>query len=219
MTTEAPPLIDLTAVLFAQRSKPRGDELLTHFSDVWTCLRAVYMRRNGYEPRPYTADELAKFQVGHDFEHGVARTLREAGHKVVEGLDVAAFGLDSGHPDLIVDDELALETKTTDARKPKDTVSKHHAVQVSMAALALKLPRAAVLVKHAGSHIETAYPVEPEGYRALIEERAAQVVAQTAPGQPMPPAVPSDIPPYDECQYCRFSACERNPHYNAEDVL
>jgi len=213
----------LTDILFAERSKPRGDEAAAHIGDLYKCLRAVWYRRNGFEEEAPDRELLAKFQIGHDYEHGVAATLRAAGHDVVEGAEVEFLGL-KGHPDLIVgeienvgwksDWQYLIETKTTDARKPKDEVQPHHRVQAAAYALALGLSEAVVLVKHAGSHVETEYWIQPEASRALIERKAAEIHAQTGPGAPMPPAVPSDVPPYDECQYCRFRQCERNPKHD-----
>jgi CRISPR/Cas system-associated exonuclease Cas4 (RecB family) len=212
----------LTDILFAERSKPRGDEASPHIGDLYKCLRAVWYRRNGFEEEPADRELQAKFQIGHDYEHGVARTLRAQGHLVTEGVEADLLGL-RGHPDLIVafnatvgdeDPTLLIETKTTDARKPKDQVQPHHALQAAAYALALGLSEAVVLVKHAGSHVETEYWIQPEASRALIERKAAEIHAKTGQGAPMPPAVPSDVPPYDECQYCRFRQCERNPQHD-----
>ncbi len=219
---------EILRTLCTERAKPRGDEALTHVSDLTTCLRAVAYRRRGVVPEPYDAATLAKFAIGHAYEQNVAKTLREAGHAVDEGVEVSAFGLNVGHPDLIVDGEVLVETKTTDggayypksdkerAGEPKE-VSAHHAIQASAYALALGIRRAVVLVKHAGfAHDEIAHDVDPERYRAKIESLAADVVALTDPASPLPPAEPKprDVVPYDECAYCRFRVCERNPAYD-----
>jgi CRISPR/Cas system-associated exonuclease Cas4 (RecB family) len=217
----------LLNTLYQQRSLPRGDELLTHTTDIVECLRAVSYRRRGMTPAPFTRRDMAKFAMGHAFEHETARTLRKAGHDIQEGVEVAAFGLDIGHPDIIVDRELLLETKTTDgyptypksdkarAGQPKE-VSTHHALQASAYALALELPRAIVFVKYADfDHTEVPYEVNPEDYREIIEERARAVVALTGPEMPIPPAEPppSDVVEYDVCSYCRFPQCEKNPKH------
>lgn len=224
-------MIDINAVLYAQRAIPRGDEALAHVADMTTCLRAVSYRRRGVEPEPYTAKDLAKFALGHAFEQNVARTLREAGHEAQEGVECAGFGLDIGHPDIILDRETLIETKTTTAGavypksdkeragQPRE-VSVHHAIQASAYALALDLPRAAVYVAHYGFEVvEVQHEIRPEDYRETIEHLAREVVALTGPEMPLPPAEPKprDVVPYDECEYCRFRVCERNPHH-AESV-
>lgn len=221
-------MIDLTAVLFAQRSVPRGDELLTHISDNTTCLRAVAYRRRGVIPEPYTANDLAKFAIGHAFEQHVGKTLHEAGHEVQEGVECSGFGLDIGHPDIILDRELLIETKTTTAgvNYPKSDkervgqpreVSAHHALQAAAYALALDLPRAVVYVAHLGFEVvEAQHEIVPEDYRDQIEMLAREVIALTGPEMPLPPAVPKpeNIVPYDECGYCRFRVCTRNPKHD-----
>lgn len=223
-------MIDITEALFAQRSIPRGDEALTHVGDLTTCLRAVAYRRRGVIPEPYSATEQAKFALGLAYEQNTARTLREAGHEIQEGVECAAFGLDIGHPDLIQNRELLIETKTTSggAKYPKGDnaragqlkeVSAHHAIQAAAYALALGLPRATVLVMHYGYEcIEVAHEIRPEDYRDQIEALAAEVVALTGPEMPLPPAEPPplDVVPYDSCGYCRFSQCERNPRHDFE---
>jgi hypothetical protein len=216
----------LLQTLYAQRALPRGDELLTHVSDLTKCLRDVAYRRRGYTPAPFTPSELAKFAIGHAYEENAAKTLREAGHEVQENVVVAGFGLDTGHPDFIVDRALLVETKTTDggAVYPKShkragelkEVSVNHAIQASAYALELELPKAIVLVKHAGyNHDEMAHVIEPEDYREQIEHLARQVVALTGPDMPLPPAVPpsSDVVPYDSCDYCKWYICHENPHH------
>jgi hypothetical protein len=233
---------DLARTLFEQRSIRRGDELLTHASDLWTCLHAVARRRRGEQPEPFDAATLVKFQAGHDYEHGVARTLREIGHTVEESIDIPGFGLESIHPDLLVNDNLVIETKTTDARTPKEVCQPHHAFQVATSALAIAAARgletlkAVVLVRHA-SHTEVAYDVPTEPWKALIEARAPMVVEYTNPERHLPEpfplsevALPSDLAhydppkkgheggmilPYDECSYCRWRQCVRNPRHTA----
>ncbi|MGD0968641.1 MAG: hypothetical protein ABR949_10170 [Candidatus Aquilonibacter sp.] len=226
----------LLRTLFEQRSIPRGDELFTHGSDLTTCLRAVAYRRRGVKPEPYSPRELAKFAIGHGYEKEVAQTLRDAGHKVIhdpKNFVVSAFGIDIIHPDIFVDNAFLVECKTTDggatypksdrerAGQPKE-VSTHHAIQAATNALALKVDRAVVLVKHAGigdrGHEEVAHDVDPQAHRALIESLAREVVELTGPEMPLPPAEPKPqtIAPYNECDYCRFHLCERNPRYEQE---
>ena len=218
----------LLDILFAQRSKPRGDEMLTHIGDTITCLRAVAYRRRGVVPAPYTPQDLAKFALGHAYEQNTAKTLREAGHDAQEGAECAGFGLEVGHPDIILDGETLIETKTTSAGalypksdkegragQPRE-VSTHHAIQAAAYALALGLPKAKVMVAHYGYEVaEAEHEIEPEQYRAQIEMLAREVVALTGPEMPLPPAEPKprDVVPYDECGYCRWRMCERNPHH------
>lgn len=230
--------MNLVDGLFKLRNVPRGDELKTHASDLWTCMHAVALRRRGEQPIPLTQTDLVKFQAGHDYEHGVARTLRDAGHTVEEGLDLAHFGLESIHPDLFVNGNLVIETKTTDARVPKPVCQPHHAFQVSVSALAIAsergipTPRAHVLVRHA-SHSETDYPVDPTAWEALAIARAEMVVVMTDPSHRIPDPHPmhevelpehlkafnppkkdnlgGTILPYNECGYCRFTQCPINP--------
>jgi len=228
----------LLCTLFEQRSIPRGDELFTHGSDLTTCLRAVAYRRRGVKPEPYSPRELAKFAIGHGYEKEVAQTLRDAGHKVIhdpKNFVVSAFGIDIIHPDIFVDDAFLVECKTTDgganypksdrerAGQPKE-VSVHHAIQVALGALALGIQRATVLVKHAGigdrGHEEVVHDVDPEKYRAQIVSLAADVVALTGPDKPLPPAEPkpANVVEYDECSYCRWRMCERNPRFQPQEI-
>jgi hypothetical protein len=133
--------------LTAQRAIPRGDELLTHVADLTDCLRAVAYRRRGLTPAPFAPQTLAKFAIGHAYEQNTARTLRDAGHEVQESAEVQAFGLDIGHPDIILDRTVLIETKTTSggARYPRShrfaatakPVSRHHAIQAAAYALAV----------------------------------------------------------------------------------
>jgi hypothetical protein len=71
-----------------------------------------------------------------------------------------------------------------------------------------------VLVKHAGSHVETEYHIDPEGYRLIIRKRAAEVVAQTALGAPIPPADPGELAAWG-CKYCSYVQCPSNPKHVA----
>jgi len=134
--------IDLTAALYAQRSKPRGDEAEAHVADLYGCDRATWYRRNGETPAPFSQTKLAQFAIGNGYEREVGDTLRAAGYRVRIDEDVTIFGL-TGHPDIIVMDApspgeliavddlrdfleiaepkpgLVIEVKTTEARKPK----------------------------------------------------------------------------------------------------
>lgn len=222
----------LLTTLFEQRGIPRGDEALTHVADLTTCLRAVAYRRRGVKPDAFTQRDLAKFAIGHGYEYELAQTLADAGHTVEQNIEASGFGIDVGHPDLVVDGQLLVEAKTTDggvnypkadrerAGQPKG-VSAHHAIQAATYALMLELPKAVVIVKHAGigdrGHEEVAHEVEPESYRAIVEALALDVVTQTGPEMPLPPAEPKprDIVEYDECGYCRYRVCERNPRHQA----
>lgn len=234
----------LVQTLFEQRSIPRGDELLTHFSDAHNCLRATAYRRRGLPSAPYAPRDLAKFAIGHAYEMEVANTLRAAGHEVEydpENFVVSGWGLEIGHPDMLVDNSIVVECKTTDAfspfepatiaRKPNPRagelkpLSPSHTIQVSMSALAIAeirmLPplRAVVLTKYAGvgeqGHIEYGFDVEPEQHREHIEQLAHDVIRLTGPEMPLPPATPpgSTVLSYNACVYCRFHQCEANPKY------
>lgn len=219
----------LLTTLFQQRNTPRGDELLTHVSDLTKCLRDVSYRRRGLTPAPFTPADQAKFALGHGYEYEMAKTLREAGHEVQEGAEVAPFGLDMGHPDLIIDRELLVECKTTiaGANYPKSDkeragqprgVSVHHAIQASAYALALEIPRAVVTVLHYGFECtEVSHEVHPEQYREQIEMLAREVIALTGPEMPIPPAEPpaSHVVEYDVCGYCKWRQCEKNPKHDA----
>ena len=148
-------MIDLTRVLYEQRSIQRDDEEKPHISDLYGCDRATWYRRNGYKPEPFTAEKLAQFAIGLGYEMEVGDTLAAAGYTVTIGDTVEYLGL-TGHPDIVVWDnekpetrKLLIEVKTTDLQKPKDTVSPHYAVQAAAYALALNIPDAVVLVKHA----------------------------------------------------------------------
>lgn len=222
---------DLTDMLFEQRSVRREDWAEAHVADMVGCMRATAYRRRGVEPEPYTRAELAKFAIGRGYEYAVAADLRERGHKVQHDPDftVVTFGL-TGHPDLIVDDELLVECKSGDggsnypkkdprAGEPKD-VQPHHAIQAAAYALTpgLGIQFAGVQQYFGYDNGERWYPINPDAYRGVIEELSAEVLAKTGPEQPLPPAEPPprDIVPYDACAYCKFSICERNPKYEAE---
>jgi predicted RecB family nuclease len=208
---------ELTRALFSQRAIPRGDEDLPHCADLWACDRQTWYRRNGFAGEQFDRAKLAQFAIGHGYEREVADTLAAAGHKVDTDLEVYHLGL-FGHPDIVVDDDLLVECKTTELQKPKDEVSQHYAIQAAFYALALPVPQAVVLVKHARSHAEVAYPVKPQAYRGMIERRAAEIIATTGIGAPMPPADPGPLAPWG-CTYCPHVQCERNPKHDAADDL
>ena len=215
----------LTDALFAARSRPRGDEADAHVADLYACDRATWYRRNGYAPEPFTREKLAQFAIGHGYEREVASSLREAGYMVEQNGEVTICGL-TGHPDIVLYavsadgeplnftvDEV-VEVKTTEAGTPKPEVSAHHAIQVAAYALARGASKARVLVKHARSHVEAEYVVNPEDWRERIVARADEIHARTAKGAPMPPAEPGDLAPWG-CKYCDFRMCERNPNHIA----
>ena len=205
-------MIDLTQVLFEQRGQPRGDEHSAHIADLYNCDRATWYRRNGYSPEPFTPEKLAQFAIGHGYEMEVGATLIDAGYNVRTGVEVEYLDM-IGHPDIVIGDELLIECKTTEAVNPKDSVSLHHAVQAAAYALALGIEDCAVLVKHARSHVEAVYAFKAEGYRELIEQRAAEVATRTKPGAPIPPAVPNPIAKWG-CSYCSFRMCSSNPDFD-----
>lgn len=212
-------MIDLIEILAKQRGVSRGDGPETHFSDMWSCHRATAYRRRGEQPEPNSRETLAKFTIGHAYEAQVAKTLREAGHRVEhdpENFIVSGFGLDVGHPDLFVDDRLVVEVKTSGARKPKDEVQPHHAVQVAATALALAQnrglqPLEAVVLVHYASNIEKAYPVDPEPLQPLIQRLAREVIDLTAPDMALPPPIPPQWLSYKPCDgYCEWTQCLAN---------
>ncbi len=220
--------IDVTAVLFEQRSKPRGDEHLAHCADLYGCDRATWYRRRGLKPAPFTPSKLAQFAIGHGYEGEVRETLAEAGLKLMpDGTTVEFLGL-TGHPDIVVTEnvpdllgpsgELVVEVKTTELVNPKDEVSPHYAIQAAFYALALQAPRAVVLVKHAKSHAEVPYEVDPEEWRAIIEQRAAEVLERTHPDAPIPPMEPSELAKWG-CSYCEWRRCARNPKWDGTREL
>jgi CRISPR/Cas system-associated exonuclease Cas4 (RecB family) len=208
-------MMDLTQILFEQRSIQRDDENEAHISDLCGCDRATWHRRNGHVPEPFTAEKLAQFAIGLGYEREVGDTLREAGLDVKTGMTVDYLGL-TGHPDIVIDDKLLVETKTTDLQNPKDSVSLHYAVQAAAYALALSIEDAVVLVKHAKTHIEAQYFLKAEGYREMIEERAREIHETTGAGMPPPPAVPNPISPWG-CRYCDYRMCPSNPKH-AEEI-
>jgi len=210
-------VIDLIETLYRQRSVPRGDELDAHCADLWSCLRATWYRRQGLQPAPFSREKLAQFAIGHGYEQEVAGTLQDAGIDAEQGLRVSFLGL-TGHPDIVIyagdtSSDTVIEVKTTELVSPKDDVSPHYAIQAAFYALALNIPRAVVLVKHAKSHAEVVYSVDPEDYRDLIERRAAEVIEATAPGAPMPPMEPGELAPWG-CRYCSWVRCARNPKWD-----
>ena len=214
-------MIDLTRVLYEQRSIQRDDEEQPHISDLYGCDRATWYRRNGYKPEPFTAEKLAQFAIGLGYEMEVGDTLAAAGYTVTIGDTVEYLGL-TGHPDIVVWDKdqpetrkLLIEVKTTDLQKPKDTVSPHYAVQAAAYALALNISDAVVLVKHAKTHIETQYYLKPEGYRAMIEERAHEIHDRTTPGEVMPPAVRTRSRP-GAVSIARYRMCPSNPKFDSQ---
>ncbi len=211
-------MIDLIETLYRQRSVPRGDELDAHCADLWACPRATWYRRQGHKPAPFEREKLAQFAIGHGYESEVLATLQDAGIDAEGGLTVAHLGL-TGHPDIVIyagsdaHMDTVIEVKTTELVTPKDEVSPHYAIQAAFYALALRAPRAVVLVKHAKSHAEVTYPVDPEDYRDLIERRAAEVLSQTHPDAPMPPMEPGELAPWG-CRYCDWRRCARNPKWD-----
>ena len=213
-------MFDLTSALYHQRSISRGDEAEAHVADLYACLRQTWYRRNGYPGEAFTREKLAQFAIGNGYEREVADTLRAIGLDVEQELDVAFLGL-IGHPDIVVHDRdgngrvkwsVLIEVKTTELRTPKADVSPHYAIQAAAYALALGIPRAIVLVKHAGSHVETTYEIDPEGYRTIIEKRAAAVVSQTGKGAPIPPADPGELAAWG-CRYCAAVQCPSHPNH------
>jgi Holliday junction resolvase len=209
-------MIDLTAVLFAERSKPRGDELLPHVADLYACDRATAYRRRGEKPLPFTRAKLAQFAIGHGYEANVAHTLRAAGFEVVTDERVAVAGL-VGHPDIRLPHEsLLIECKTTGYRTPKPVVDDHYAIQAAAYAIGTNSEHAAVLVKYADD--EVSYPVDPQAWERTIELRAAQVLERTDASAPLPPADPGPFAPWG-CKYCDYAQCERNPKHDPNDLL
>jgi hypothetical protein len=208
--------MDITQTLFRQRAKPRGDEAEAHIADLYGCDRATWYRRNGYPVAVIDQTTQAKFAIGLAYEAEVVQTLRAAGHDVKTGMSVDLLGL-TGHPDAVIDDELLLEVKTTDARNPKPDVSPHYAVQAAAYAMALGLVDCAVLVKHAGSHAEVEYHFKAAKYAPTIVRRAKEVIERTAPGAEMPAAEPDELAPWG-CSYCTWRQCERNPKHDAENA-
>jgi CRISPR/Cas system-associated exonuclease Cas4 (RecB family) len=215
-------MLDLTTALYHARSRSRGDEAGAHIADLYACLRQTWYRRNGYPGEIFTREKLAQFAIGLGYERAVADSLAECGLVVRQNVEVEYLGL-IGHPDIIAAEvtpegrtkwEVLIEVKTTELRTPKPEVSPHYAIQAAAYALALGIPKAIVLVKHAGSHVETEYHIDPEGYRRIIEKRAAEVVAQTAKGAPIPPADPGELAAWG-CKYCSYVQCPSNPKYVA----
>ncbi len=203
---------NIVDALFAQRSKPRGDEADPHIADIYGCDRATFYRRNGYTPEPINQETHAKFAIGLGYEAAVVQTLRDAGHNVDTGMTVDLLGL-TGHPDGLIDYTTLLEVKTTEARKPKDEVSPHYAIQAAAYAMALGVDDCVVLVKHAGTHTETEYHFKAAPYASTIVRRAKEIIERTGPGAEIPAAEPSELAPWG-CQYCAWRMCERNPKYD-----
>jgi hypothetical protein len=218
-------MIDLTEILFAQRSKPRGDELLPHVADLTTCLRAVAYRRRGYKPEPFTKNKLSQFAIGLGYELSVAADLTAAGHNVEQKLEVEIYGL-TGHPDLFVDREWLIECKTTDWSTPREDASPAHAIQASAYALALDAQFTSVLTKYGPnfrnpdvSHVERDYPINPDQWVTFIAEQAANVIEATDPSAPLPRAEPSPLNVNEkgenwECRYCAWRMCPANPRHD-----
>jgi hypothetical protein len=219
-------VLDLTELLFRQRSIPRGDELLSHVADLTSCLRATAYRRRGHKPDPFTKNKLSQFAIGRGYELSVAADLIAAGHDVKQNLEVEVYGL-VGHPDLFVDDEWLIECKTTDWSTPRSDVTPAHAIQASAYSIALpQVQFTSVLTKYGAdfrnpdkSHVEREYPVNPVQYRAFIEEQAPAVVAATDPNAPLPAAEPSPLNVNDkgenwECRYCAWRLCPAHPRHD-----
>jgi hypothetical protein len=229
-------MIDLTSVLFTQRSLPRGDELLAHVSDLYGCDRATWYRRHSELPAPHTPEKQALFAQGHAYEARVAHDLIKAGVNVRMGVEVEVLGL-VGHTDIVLDDERAVvDTKLTRLRKPKDFISPHYAVQIAAYAMGLGFERGSALVYHQGSDLEVQYDIHIDDFahdtdgkvfgpmsrwygatwRSIVEDRAKDVLTKTSPlrlGKPAPE--PGEISPW-LCQYCDWTQCERNPKHDPE---
>jgi hypothetical protein len=232
-------MIDLTEALYIQRSKPRGDELLPHVSDLWGCDRATWYRRQDMRPTPFSPETLARFAIGRGYEMTVAQDLKDGGYGISTDVDMTVCGL-LGHADIVISmpnrehrPTGVVEVKTTSLRNPKPYVAPQYAIQVAAYAIGLGLDEGAVFVYHKGSDQERQYRVvvdglatDPDGagfgaksqwagytWRQIIEERAQEVLATTGPDAETPPANPGELSPWG-CRYCDWHQCERNPRYD-----
>ena len=224
--------LDLTEVLFVQRSKPRGDQLDAHVSDISGCDRATWLRRQGQTPVPFTREKLARFAIGRGYEDSIKQDLIASGRAVEQGQVIYLDGV-KGHVDLVIDSGEPIEIKTSGLRSPKKYIATHYALQALSYAIGLGCKAAHILVCHIGDlnrvtevqyrvHVDElavapngrAFPEDSIWYATtwgeIIKSRCVEVKVMTDPKAPIPIAEPGELSPWG-CKYCDWHQCQRNP--------
>ena len=210
----------------ARRSDGNRDPSLASVSDLYSCDRQTWYRRNGHVVPPHDDAKLRKFEIGHAVEARIISQLRVFGPVLTD--ELVGLWLDNsgklvgsrlvseeevgapaviGHPDAyIVDDDVLLEIKTTDVRKPADVVSPHYALQAAAYAIARGASRAFVHVTHVVpfEKPEVEYEIDVEALRPRVAERVTQVLSRTHLDAPVPQGVPEPESKAWACKYCSY---------------
>jgi len=232
--------LDLTAVLYEQRSKERladWDPSTAHMSDLHGCDRAAWYRRHGEPGIPHSAAKLALFDQGHGYEHQVRLRLQQAGFDV-RAEEVHAYGL-VGHTDMTdYGRETMIDAKFMVAGKTKEFASPHYVLATAAYAMAKGWRKVQIIVGNAkpGRGVEEvvysldiydlAYDVDGKPFGPLstwhglswadiVELRAQEVVERTGPDAEIPDADPGDFSPWG-CAYCPMTQCVKNPLHGKE---
>lgn len=99
-----------------------------HVSDLTLCLRKAVRHR--LNPAPLTDNDLRNFNQGrshHESVQDLAKSLEKQGHNVQVEKVVRYNGI-IGHIDLLIDNKIPVEIKTT--RQPEAKPSKHYIIQL-----------------------------------------------------------------------------------------
>ena len=210
---------------------PRGDEGSAHASDV-VCDRQTWARRRGEEMLPHEFRTLMKFELGRQFERGVADILEAQltlkGYAVYRDVTTSLNGV-LGHLDLEATDAnpygwlrpFILEIKSTSFLRGKvpEAPSPWYVEQAAVYATARNIARFGILVgcRESGKlapifwfNLDDQRYDEPQTWREWAEARAKELIAVTDPSAPMPPAAPRTA---WGCKTCPWAGCEKNPAY------
>lgn len=215
----------------------RGDEMEVHVSDLAKCRRATHDRRAGNEQIAPDADTRRKWDMGLDFEDRVAKVLCELSRFSIEHNPIVSLEVDGvnivGHVDFVcrsmdkIEDDFIVEVKTTTfyprqlgkkrVRIPPTAteVMIEHRIQAASYAMALNIEQFVIFTACRESGMTAEHWYRTADYREIVLQNAREVVKETAPGAPLPPAVP---PPWTfnkageswACKYCANSRCEKN---------
>jgi CRISPR/Cas system-associated exonuclease Cas4 (RecB family) len=226
----------------ARRASQDRDPLRPAVSDLFGCDRSTWYRRNGYKQPEVDDGTLRKFDLGHAIEGQIVSRLREAGAHVRTGFVIALRVQDgtliarriesddepdqdeiSGHPDALVaraDGGTLLEVKSSDVRKIEPTCKPHYALQAAAYALGTHAKRCIVHLTHTALYLkdEKEYEIDHEALRGRVTERVVQVLERTAPGAPIPPAIPERESAAYACKYCPWAQCVANPAYVEDEI-
>lgn len=217
------------------------DNTVLHVSDLADCSRAVWAKRNGKALEPFNDDTIRKFHMGLDIEERVGKSLAMLENFEVERQYVHRLGATIGHSDFLArcktdpNRSFVLEIKSTtfypklvNGKRtrvaPKESeVQWHYRLQAAAYAMSVDFSRFCIFIvcRESGMVAECWY--KTEDYRDAVTTALEEKVALTGIGDPMPPAEPP-IETYNakgvswRCNYCSFSACEKNENPAALEV-